>query len=135
MRGVGGDCSLIIAAGGLCAAPKIILLLAEGLSWVRPIQAGYNGPHDFAMEEGTPAKRVGRIRNAAPRTAAAETDSATARRIWKRPVVGHAIGSTHWSLRKLVSELGFSKDLVHQVWREADLKLHRATSGPPQCFV
>jgi transposase len=34
-------------------------------------------------------------------------------------------GSTHWSCRKLASELGISKDLVHRVWREADLKPHR----------
>ena len=34
-------------------------------------------------------------------------------------------GSTHWSCRKLASELGISKDLVHRVWREAGLKPHR----------
>ena len=34
-------------------------------------------------------------------------------------------GSTHWSCRKLAKELGISKDLVHRVWREADLKPHR----------
>ena len=34
-------------------------------------------------------------------------------------------GSTHWSCRKLAKHLGISKDLVHRVWREADLKPHR----------
>jgi len=34
-------------------------------------------------------------------------------------------GSTHWSCRKLASEIGISKDLVHRVWREADLRPHR----------
>ena len=34
-------------------------------------------------------------------------------------------GSTHWSCRKLAKELSISKDLVHRVWREADLKPHR----------
>ena len=34
-------------------------------------------------------------------------------------------GSTHWSCRKLAKELGISKDLVHRVWRKADLKPHR----------
>ena len=34
-------------------------------------------------------------------------------------------GSTHWSCRKLGKELSISKDLVHRVWREADLKPHR----------
>jgi transposase len=34
-------------------------------------------------------------------------------------------GSTHWSCRKLAQQLGISKDLVHRVWREADLRPHR----------
>lgn len=34
-------------------------------------------------------------------------------------------GSTHWSCRKLAKHLGISKDLVHRVWHEADLKPHR----------
>ena len=34
-------------------------------------------------------------------------------------------GSTHWSCRKLARELGISKDLVHRLWREANLRPHR----------
>ena len=34
-------------------------------------------------------------------------------------------GSTHWSLRKMASLMGVGKDLIRQVWREADLKPHR----------
>ena len=34
-------------------------------------------------------------------------------------------GSTHWSLRQMAGEMGVSKDLIRQVWREADLKPHR----------
>jgi transposase len=34
-------------------------------------------------------------------------------------------GSTHWSLRKMAKLIGVGKDLVRQVWREADLKPHR----------
>jgi transposase len=34
-------------------------------------------------------------------------------------------GSTHWSLRKMASVMGVGKDLIRQVWREADLKPHR----------
>lgn len=34
-------------------------------------------------------------------------------------------GSTHWSLRKMAAVMGVGKDLVRQVWREADLKPHR----------
>ena len=34
-------------------------------------------------------------------------------------------GSTHWSLRKMATVMGVSKDLIRQVWREADLKPHR----------
>jgi transposase len=36
-----------------------------------------------------------------------------------------ADGSTHWSCRKLAQALGISKDLVHRVWREAEIKPHR----------
>lgn len=31
-------------------------------------------------------------------------------------------GSTHWSLRKMASVMGVGKDLIRQVWREAELK-------------
>lgn len=34
-------------------------------------------------------------------------------------------GSTHWSLRKMAVVMGVGKDLIRQVWREADLKPHR----------
>jgi transposase len=34
-------------------------------------------------------------------------------------------GATHWSLRKMAAVIGVGKDLVRQVWREADLKPHR----------
>ena len=34
-------------------------------------------------------------------------------------------GSTHWSLRKMAAVIGVGKDLVRQVWREAELKPHR----------
>ena len=34
-------------------------------------------------------------------------------------------GSTHWSLRKMAVVMGVGKDLVRQVWQEAELKPHR----------
>jgi transposase len=34
-------------------------------------------------------------------------------------------GSTHWSLRKMAAVMGVGKDLIRQVWREAELKPHR----------
>ena len=34
-------------------------------------------------------------------------------------------GSTHWSLRRMAALIGVGKDLVRQVWREAELKPHR----------
>lgn len=34
-------------------------------------------------------------------------------------------GSTHWPLRKMAAVLGVGKDLIRQVWREAELKPHR----------
>jgi len=45
-------------------------------------------------------------------------------------------GSTHWSLRKMAAVMGVGKDLIGQVWREAELKPHRLdrymTSDDPQ---
>ena len=34
-------------------------------------------------------------------------------------------GSTHWSVRKLATELKLSKDTVHRIWRAAGIKPHR----------
>jgi transposase len=34
-------------------------------------------------------------------------------------------GSTHWSCRKLASQLGISKDTVQRIWRKAGLRPHR----------
>lgn len=34
-------------------------------------------------------------------------------------------GSTHWSLRKMAAVMHVGKDLIRQVWQEADLKPHR----------
>lgn len=34
-------------------------------------------------------------------------------------------GATHWSLRKMAAVMGVGKDLIRQVWQEADLKPHR----------
>jgi hypothetical protein len=39
-----------------------------------------------------------------------------------------ADGSTHWSTRKLASELGVSHMLVQRVWSRASLKPHRTKS-------
>jgi len=36
-----------------------------------------------------------------------------------------ADGSTHWSLRKMATVINVGKDLIRQVWREAELKPHR----------
>jgi len=34
-------------------------------------------------------------------------------------------GATHWSLRKMAAVMHVGKDLIRQVWQEADLKPHR----------
>jgi transposase len=34
-------------------------------------------------------------------------------------------GSTHWSLRKMAAVMGVGKDLIRQIWQEAELKPHR----------
>jgi transposase len=105
---------------------KILLLLADGWSYQavadkldtsRPtvgkwkkrfLEQGLDG-----LETHRPGQRPSKL---TPRLRARILDATR-----RKP----ADGSTHWSCRKLAAQLGVSKDLVHRVWREADLKPHR----------
>ena len=118
-------CSQLLPAGFVLRA-KIVLLLAEGYPYdaiknkldttaptiarrkKRFLAVGLDGlkPHRPGQP---PVKLTARLR--------AKILNAT-----RRPP---SDGSTHWSCRKLAKHLGISKDLVHRVWREADLKPHR----------
>ena len=111
---------------GFVLRAKILLLLADGLSYdaiknkldttaptisrwkKRFLEQGLDGLETHRPGQA-PSKLTPRLR--------ARILTATRRK--------PADGSTHWSCRKLAKHLGVSKDLVHRVWREADLKPHR----------
>ena len=111
---------------GFVLRAKILLLLAEGLSYQavadkldtstptvgkwkkRFLRDGFDGLETHRPGQA-PSKLTPRLR--------ARILEATRRK--------PGDGSTHWSCRKLAQHLGISKDLVHRVWREADLKPHR----------
>jgi len=117
--------SLSLPAGFVLRA-KIVLLLADGFSYQsvadkldtstptvgkwkkRFLQQGLDGLETHRPGQ-PPYKLTARLR--------AKILNATRRR--------PTDGSTHWSCRKLAQTLGISKDLVHRVWREADLQPHR----------
>ena len=111
---------------GFVLRTKIVLLLADGFSYQsvadkldtstptvgkwkkRFLQQGLDGLETHRPGQ-PPYKLTARLR--------AKILNATRRR--------PTDGSTHWSCRKLAQTLGISKDLVHRVWREADLQPHR----------
>ena len=111
---------------GFVLRAKILLLLADGCSYdaikekldttaptisrwkKRFLQDGLDG-----LETHRPGQPPSKL---TPRVRAKILDATR-----RKPVDG----STHWSCRKLAKHLGVSKDLVHRVWREADLKPHR----------
>lgn len=111
---------------GFVLRAKILLLLAEGFSyqavadkldtstptvgkWKKRFRsAGFDG-----LETHRPGQSPSKL---TPRLRARILDATR-----RKP----GDGSTHWSCRKLAQHLGVSKDLVHRVWREADLKPHR----------
>jgi transposase len=111
---------------GFVLRSKILLLLADGLSYEaiqdkvdttaptisrwkkRFVERGLDGLETHRPGQG-PSKLTAKLR--------AKILSATRRK--------PRDGSTHWSCRKLASELGVSKTMVHKVWQEAGLKPHR----------
>lgn len=60
-------------------------------------------------------------RGSRPRVATATVQARVVRRVQQRP----GDGSTHWSCRKLASELGMSKSTVQRILAQARLKPHR----------
>lgn len=66
---------------GFVLRAKIVLLLAEGLSYeVIQSKLDTHGPDDFAMEEAVFDERTRRIRNTTPRPAASEIDGEATRK-------------------------------------------------------
>ncbi|HJN16907.1 MAG TPA: IS630 family transposase, partial [Armatimonadota bacterium] len=105
---------------------RMVLALAEGLSYrtvadkldmSRPTVAKWKRRFLADGLEGLDTHRPGRP---APKLTARMRA-----RILKATGRKRDDGSTQWSCRKLARALGLSKDLVHRVWREANLKPHR----------
>ena len=63
----------------------------------------------------------GRHRGSKPRAATPKVQARVIRRVQQKP----ADGSTHWSCRKLASELALSKSTVQRILAQAQLKPHR----------
>ena len=63
----------------------------------------------------------GRHKGSQPRIATAAVQARVTRRVQQEP----SDGSTHWSCRKLASELGLSKSTVQRILTQARLKPHR----------
>ena len=120
----------IAHSGGLPAGfvqrARLILLLGHGVSY-RTIAAKLD------VSEPTIAKWKARflrdgIAGLDTRYAGRPASTLTPRlraRILKATGRKSRDGSTHWSCRKLAKELGITKNLVHRVWREANLRPHR----------
>src|ERR1700685_3796071 len=64
---------------------------------------------------------AGRHQGSKPRAATPKVQARVIRRVQQKP----EDGSTHWSCRKLASELGLSKSTVQRILAQAQLKPHR----------
>lgn len=111
---------------GFVLRAKIILLLAEGLSYeaiqtkldtTAPTISRWKKRFLASGLDGFETQRPGQP----PQKLTAKLRGKILDATRRRP----RDGSTHWSCRRLAVELGISKDLVHRVWHEAGLKPHR----------
>ena len=99
---------------------SLILALADGLSY-REIERklGASAPTvslwKRRFEESGMAGLQGRHKGSNPRAATPAIQARVIRRVQQKP----SDGSTHWSCRKLASELGLSKSTVRRVLAQA----------------
>lgn len=117
--------SRTLPAGDVFRA-RLILALGEGKSY-RDIE---NNMHTSAatiarwktrFQRDRLAGLEGRHKGSRPRRATAAVQARVVRRVQQKP----NDGSTHWSCRKLASELGVSKSTVQRILTQARLKPHR----------
>jgi transposase len=117
--------SRTLPAGDVFRA-RLILALAQGNSY-REIEnsLGTSAPTiarwRTRFERDRLAGLEGRHKGSQPRIATAAVQARVARRVQQKP----SDGSTHWSCRKLASELGLSKSTVQRILTQARLKPHR----------
>lgn len=117
--------SRTLPAGDVFRA-RLILALADGLSY-RQIQRtlGASAPTvslwKGRFQEAGISGLQGQHKGSEPRAATPAVQARVIRRVQQKPTDG----STHWSCRKLASELGLSKSTVQRVLAQARLKPHR----------
>ena len=105
---------------------RLMLALAEGKSWSRIEQELQTSRPTIARwkrrfeEEGLSGLET-RHKGSEPRRATPTVQARVLRKTMQRP----GDGSTHWSCRKLATELGLSKSTVQRIWRQARVKPHR----------
>ena len=117
--------SRTLPAGDVFRA-RLILALADCLSY-REIQRklGASAPTvslwKRRFQERGIAGLQGQHKGSEPRAATPAVQARVIRRVQQKPTDG----STHWSCRKLASELGLSKSTIQRVLAQAKLKPHR----------
>src|SRR5437870_2847931 len=117
--------SRTLPAGDVFRA-RLLLALAAGKSY-RQIESGMQtsaatiARWRMRFEQEGLAGLEARHRGSRPRRATAAVQARVIRRVQLKP----NDGSTHWSCRKLASELELSKSTVQRIWARARLKPHR----------
>src|ERR1700732_5330730 len=117
--------SRTLPAGDVFRA-RLILALADGTTYreiARSLKTSLPTIARWKMrfERDGLAGLEGRHQGSKPRAATPKVQAHVIRRVQQKP----GDGSTHWSCRKLASELGLSKSTVQRILAQAQLKPHR----------
>src|ERR1700677_1140372 len=117
--------SRTLPAGDVFRA-RLILALADGTTYreiARTMKTSLPTIARWKMrfERDGLAGLEGRHQGSQPRAATPKVQARVIRRVQQKP----EDGSTHWSCRKLASELGLSKSTVQRILAQAQLKPHR----------
>ena len=117
--------SRTLPAGDVFRA-RLILALADGGTYreiARSLKTSLPTIARWKMrfERDGLAGLEGRHRGSKPRAATPKVQARVIRRVQQKP----GDGSTHWSCRKLASELALSKSTVQRILAQAQLKPHR----------
>lgn len=117
--------SRTLPAGDVFRA-RLLLALAEGITYREIARSMKTSTPTVArwkrrFEQDGMAGLEGRHRGSQPRAATPAVQARVIRRVQQKP----GDGSSHWSCRKLATELGLSKSTVQRILVQARLKPHR----------
>jgi len=117
--------SRTLPAGDVFRA-RLILALGNGTSYHEIVKSlKTSGPTiarwKMRFQRDGMAGLEGRHQGSKPRSATPAVQARVIRRVQQKP----GDGSTHWSCRKLASQLGLSKSTVQRILAQAQLKPHR----------